>query len=239
MDANFELHPSRLSAWSRCEKRALAEATAVSQPQPEHIASWIGRAVHAEAAGAEWPDMPDETVRFDRVTPSLDMAGKQARRLGSAAKEGIARQGFDIVGQEELHATRFDFLPWLEVVGTMDMRILVGEAYGIIDLKTGRSLEGAWLQVGAYALMTETPAEWVGILHVPRHWARHYEIPEPLLLLKPTDRILPLVERNILRIGEVLVGGDEVAVTAPGAWCAHCPIGDCAARVQEHEGNEQ
>ena len=134
-----------------------------------------------------------------------------------------------------MHNCRFDFLPWLEVVGTLDLRIKVGEADGVIDIKSGRSLEAAWLQVGTYCLMTETPAEWAGVLHVPRYWAKNFDIPEPRLLLKPTNAILPLVERNILRIGEVLAGGFDVAVTAPGAWCSTCPAKDCAARVVEKE----
>ena len=235
MEHSAELHPSRLGTWSRCETRALAETLATGEPQPEHIAAWIGKAIHAEVAGEPWPEISDEPVRFDRITPNRDHARKQARRLATAAKDAIVDQGFDILGQEELHNCRFDFLPWLEVVGTLDLRIKVGEADGVVDIKSGRSLEAVWLQTGAYCLMTETPAEWAGVLHVPRHWVKHFDIPTPQLLLKPTNLILPLVQRNILRIGEVLAGGFDVAVTAPGAWCATCPVKDCAARVVEKE----
>ena len=170
MEAHYTLHASRLGDWTRCEWAALYMVTAPPRERPEagHVAGYIGRAVHAIAAGQEPPDEP-AMLRFDKTTPTIAEARATIVRMGGQLEAFIARYGWTVVDHERYREDTVDEAPqWLKVAGTLDLEVMIGHERCIPDIKTGRSVQAAWLQVGTYALIHPREVHQLATIHAPR-----------------------------------------------------------------------
>ena len=232
MEATTTLHASALVDWTRCE-RGIVYQTAhpeAADPAPEHVSAWIGKCVHAWLADAELPDTPDP-MRYDRITPTIDIAHRQITRMGRALKAWVDEQGWQIRRHElPVEGGIDDIPPWLIVIGTLDLEVWWGASeLVLIDLKTGAFARGVWLQLGTYGLLHDREPDRLGCLHFPRV-PLYNDLPEPTLKLR---RAGPVMEDALAAIKRAarLMERPDAAIPAPGGWCQFCNHPACAVRA--------
>ena len=92
----------------------------------------------------------------------------QAQAIAKKPANLLTEQGWGVIGREEE-------LRYKEIIGHLDIRAYHQEhGEAIIDLKTGRALGAAWLQVGGYLELDKgqmKPESQLpplgGVLHIP------------------------------------------------------------------------
>ena len=233
MEASVNLHASSLIDWTRCEQGTLWATThpESSEPQAEHVAGWIGSCVHAWAADlyGDIPAPPDP-MRFDRITPTLDIAYRQIDRMGKRIAHYVRDQGWDIRRHELSVEGGVDGIPhWLNILGTLDLEVWTAIELWILDLKTGAFPRGVWLQLGTYGALHERLVNRLGCLHFPRVRIDE-DLPEPVLEVRPAGPVIEAAVAVIQRVGR-LIAKPEAAIPAPGGWCQFCNHPTCAVRV--------
>lgn len=217
---------SAIGQWATCEVQAL------TAPKAEFrigAAAWVGTLAHAHLAGLPDPVAP-KRIAFDEYTPSKHIATVQAHSIARKAREILSDQGWLVVAQEKAVALH-------GIEGHMDVQAwhrTHGEA--VIDLKTGRGIGAAWLQVGGYIMaggVTGTGDESRllfqsgGILHVPR--VRIHQDEKGTLEIRPATSLVLAWDRALTRIEEVVQAGAP-ATYSPGRHCGYCRVSDCPVR---------
>lgn len=188
-----------------------------------HVAAYVGTRTHALIAGEAVPE-PPPLVKFDKTTPTIGHATRQADMLAEAAADLLTRERWTILDAELPVGVG-------EVTGTLDL--IVANADGrraVLDVKTGwHPGPAAWLQVGSYlALLHENPQpEWGGILHVPRVAVR--QEPDVTLALRERRQLVREWLHRYERIRIVLDGARPMPT--PGAHCRRCRVADCPVRA--------
>ena len=237
MDLTVTLHASEIGRFTRCERGAVDRAAApAAAPEAEHIAGWVGSAVHADVLGEPEPPLPDR-VKFDAKTPTLMVARYQVKRMAAKLGKWIERQRWEIIRREYgREAVLLDDTPWLSIAGRTDLEVLdEGLQTNIIDIKTGGGIQAAWLQLGIYGLLHEQSEDDRGIagslstLHFPRVRIGE-ELPVPVLDTRPAAPVMKdalAVLKRTMRLLE----NPEAAIPSPGTWCEWCPVATCAVRA--------
>ena len=239
----LELHASELVKWTRCEKQRYDKTF---NPDPtkeyrEHIATWIGSAVHAMIALEEVPRRPDDVV-FDKKTPNWKAATWQLMVMVERVQKSLNNiKAADIRHEVYLGKHNITGLPLnMYLTGTLDLTFNVQSSLhsdrpAILDIKTSESFIPAWIQLGAYKYLyemtSEHPCNLLGVLHCPR--------PEYGVL--DNNKVSDIVwssepetcKREALRIARrvaKLVEGSLLPLPAPGGYCAYCTVESCAVR---------
>lgn len=211
----FPIRISSIGQWATCERQALhfprrSARTAVS--------AWVGVAAHALLSGADMPD-PPRRITFDPTTRTVHEARHQATMLSNAGRVTLEDAGWHPYLVE--HAVHAD--PW---TGHADLICWhQGRGDAIIDLKTGRSIEAGWLQVGAYALAHDQYVGEVGILHLPRQQKGQAAVLE----MRDADTVKAVTKAQMNRVSDVLAGA--VPLAQPGMHCARCSDTVCPVRA--------
>ena len=131
---------SDIGNWAACEVMALQAPPRVAGRA--NVAAWVGTLAHGLLSGE--PTTHPQRLALDPLTRTEAMAQMQARAIAKKARELLTEQGWGVIGrEEELRRPK-------EVIGHLDIRAYHREhGEAIIDLKTGRSLGAAWLQMWA------------------------------------------------------------------------------------------
>ena len=237
---DFTIHASRLGRWSECEAREVHELKNPKEVKAlegaPHIASWIGSAAHAVAAGEKLPPDPG-TAKFDHITPVMSHARMQANDLGMDLKDRIDRQRLRVLEREQPLSETIDYDTGCLLVGTPDLVCSLGKEAVIIDLKTARVVHTAWLQLAAYVrLYRATIAEYYtypkGVLSVGIMQLRRTPLGTPPAEIsteyRSADTAMKSIRPLLDRITRILSGAEE-PIANPGTHCSYCTK-DCAVR---------
>ena len=229
----FHVHCSELVKWTGCEKSHVDQrANPGRRPQrPEHVATWIGHAVHALCAESA-PPAPPAQMEYDGITPNLRHARRQIDRMALAVHGRLIDAGWRIDGHEvEMRPLPFpDLLPQLRLVGRID---LTGwwNGRGIVDVKTSKAIEAAWLQLGGYGLMHEAEkgrVEHLCTVHCPRVKLGAEQTRPTMHFCDPVEAMKE-ARRVVERISEILERDRPVA--SPGSLCSYCEHPTCVVRT--------
>ena len=228
----FKLHASHLGSWTRCEWQELWNVMGERPParsKAEHVAAYIGRAVHAWVAGADLPAEP-EHLRFDKKTPTINEARATIQRMGSELTVWVRNWGWEIVEHERWREGPIEGAPdWLIATGTLDLEVRIGPERGIPDIKTGAGLQGAWLQIGTYSILHPHEVDFGAVIHFPRVPLAE-ELMPPTVERRPAKPLEDAARGVIRRVG-VLLSRPEAAVPSPGGWCEYCDHPSCPVRA--------
>ena len=236
-----EIHCSGLTDWMLCEKSAVRRHwhPEVHDERVEHVATWMGSAVHASAAGVAMPPAPDMLV-FDKITPTLKFAYHQIERMAAAVEQRLEEAEWNIDDREfELPPLWCDDWPInMRVVGRGDVLgqpIYHAAPTIIADIKTAADLAPAWVQLGGYAALynakMDQPIERVATIHCPRPDLFRDETPCDIYYadaLAAEHEALKIMDR----IATILCDQD-VATAAPGTRCEWCSHPSCVVRSRE------
>ena len=234
----FTLHASALPKWVTCERSAIWRVMHPDsgERKAEHVAGWIGSAVHALAAGME-PDPAPQQMTYDRITQNLDQAKSQVTRMGHKLEQYVHEQGWRIQEVEANYEEDHFESSWsLKLSGTMDLVVEADHSNNwILDHKTSANPTGVWLQLGAYHKVypKRDQVDLVGVVHFPRVKLQQ-EMPEPKLELRDANRAADDAEIVIRRVGQ-LIESPELALPSPGYHCALCSNHQCASRAYAEE----
>ena len=226
-----DLHCSSLPQWAVCEASEVwkLKNTETRPERGEHVAAWMGSAIHAYIADAREPDPPRELV-YDGITPTMSVAEQQIDRMTDAIRQTMHKEGWEVRGHEvEGRSYTNSLAPGVRLVGTMDLVLEAGGRTAIVDLKTSADFRPAWLQLGGYALLHK--AEVLGVIHCPRPRSLlddaeakfHYNDQPAMLVAGEAFRVM-------LRVAELLHDGHR-AIAAPGNRCRFCPHEACIVRA--------
>ena len=224
------IRASSLSTWARCEAEALYRLDNPGQGEARepHVAGWIGSMAHAICADDDLP-LPPKRQRYDKLTPTFAYGREQALRMGLELRKYCREMGWNIVGREVPKSRTWPQQSHgLELSGTCDLIVEVGNEMWILDLKTGATFHPAWIQLGAYALLNPA-AQQVGVIHLPRV-SLAADQPPPKLLLRPALGLANAAAVQLTRI-EAATFMTGPIVRNPGPHCAHCLDTDCAVRA--------
>ena len=218
MTVGEKLRVSDVQNWTRCELMALRCPPRESQLA---AAAYVGSLAHALLSETEPPAYA--RYRYDAITPSLRHANTQARAIAREARKTLHDNGWTILDAEhqlddEGTTGVYDLLCWHSE----------NRQRAIVDLKTGRMPDAAWLQVGGYLTLLDTAATYGGVLHVPR--VRIGREPEANLQLRAAAPLRDAWRRRYARITEVI--GGAVPLPTPGGHCDHCTLRDCPVNVR-------
>ena len=232
------IHCSHLPHWTRCEKGQLD--LLVNPPAaveaPEHVAAWIGKAVHAVVAGEPAPLMPRMLV-FDKVTPTPRFAHRQVEVMAHAVNGVLEGSGWTMLGQEiqlEPYAS-LDWIPELRLVGRPDLLALDAGSTVLADIKTSREFIGAWLQMGGYGLCASDLPDLTtfATIHCPRPEKLIDTIIKAEIHTRPAKPIMVEAERVMQRISDLL-HNEDLAVASPSRdRCGYCSHPDCPVRSHD------
>ena len=213
------MRPSEMGRLAQCEALWLAHAP---KPGPMSAAAYVGKLAHSALTGTEQP-IPDR-VAWDDITRTQNDAACQAEDLLWRATELIRdADSVIILTETDTHVQVGD----LPVAGRYDLLLGTPNGKAVVDFKTGRTIGGAWLQVGGYLLDSDLAAYDGGVLHIPR--SRH-AIGRTGSLTFRQGRGLRLAAQALAERGSNIVGG-AAATRTPGRHCAGCPLTDCAVRA--------
>ena len=243
MDSGEHVHCSELTKWTGCDK-SMSWKRQNPQPGPpreEHVATWMGTAVHAAVGGLGVPPPPEALV-FDGTTPNLRHAHKQIERMALAVSTKLAASGWQIL-DTELEFPPLSFTSMLPETSLMDLR-LVGRIdllvrflgkVGIIDIKTAKNIWPAWIQLGGYGLLYEEgngkgSLGYLATVHCPRVELGR-EQPDAKIVYCDAGEAIEEARRICDRIQMVLEDG--LAVASPGHECQWCEHPTCVVRTTE------
>ena len=231
------LWPSFLGNWQRYQRRALAECFDTSQ-KTLHIATWIGRALHAKLARKPLPQKPVYCL-YDPITPTHEIALRQLDTMersfcGFISAIGRYPKDWEVeVGVVEGIKGRIDVV--------LEDPVLPGLV--LADIKTGQRIpSGAWLQLGAYmdirqaeqpslALVggEEKVVSKLSVIHLPRTSIFKEQGCE--IYDRDPGEVRELALAAISSAMAYLKGKLPATVN-PGIHCQSCALNEtCAARV--------
>lgn len=231
----IDLHCSQLVKWTECEKQRV---WTMGQPggaiREEHVATFIGTAVHAAVAGEEYEE-PSHHLVYDSITPTMNHAHRQIARMANEVTAEIKRSGWEVVGHEiDFPGLAFPhLLPQLRLVGRIDILGRFGHDFGILDVKTSRAIEPTWLQMGGYGILYEAahPRNVITSLctiHCPRVKLASDQPPARSYYCDASEAMKE-AQRVINRISHCLEY--EVAVASPSHICGYCDHPSCVVRT--------
>ena len=224
---------SDVGNFTTCEAMALQERPPAKSMS---AAVLVGNLAHALVAGQTSVDVP-ERIRWDSLTPNNKVAMKQAWNIKDKVDDLLEQSYPQVTALEyevdiDSAVTNLfgDTMPY--DTGRIDIMGVCHLGGVILDLKTGRDIGAAWLQLGGYLASFEKSIEAVlaGILHVPR-----------MAIGKDQVGTLELREREILmvawdvqrdRILDIEAHGHH-PMRSPGSHCKYCPVTDCVVRAVE------
>ena len=194
----------------------------------EHIASWIGSAVHARLAGEELPAMPEPAL-FDDRTPTARHAKAQINMVVKAIEATVDPVGWKVLAREMPVRA---LIEGAVITGTCDFVVDTGLGKAVLDVKTGHAAYHSWLQLGAYAAALdaaedEGPAS-VGLIACPRPRVGRPEAAH--IEFRPAGPAKADAGAVIRRVSALFNDGSE-PLPNPGVHCARCPVPDCASRI--------
>ena len=248
----MQLRPSQLARWMQCEKQGIHRAHFPPEPGPrvEHVAGWIGSAVHAALAGDSEP-IPPKFLSFDDLTPTFAVARAQITRMVPAIEAVLALNDFTPLAHE-LHLPALTFVgndtfpDWpadLQLGGTLDLLCAGGpdDAGIVADFKTGRTFEAGWLQIAAYALRYEWSPPDDPRLPVTIGEAAIVHCMRPAVL-KPAQATLlrqpiePLMDEAVRVLNRVIAShlDPESAPATPSERCRFCEHPRCPVRTADY-----
>ena len=193
----------------------------------EHIASWIGSAVHARLAGEELPAMPEPAL-FDDRTPTARHAKAQINMVVKAIEATVDPVGWKVLAREMPVRA---LIEGAVITGTCDFVVDTGLGKAVLDVKTGHAAYHSWLQLGAYAAALEAEGEGpasVGLIACPRPRVGRPEAAH--IEFRPSGPAKADAGAVIRRVSALFNDGSE-PLPNPGVHCARCRVSDCASRV--------
>ena len=169
---------------------------------------------------AEMP--PRSQVAFDSVTPLPSIAISQACDLAIEAKALLDRYGLTIFQSEVSVEEGFSR-------GKFDLLVTDRKnRAGILDLKTGKAIGSAWLQLAGYvSAYKDVPLSFAGIIHVPRSKLE----PSGTITFRDPAELVKAWTRTIARVDEVVSTAEPTY--SPGTHCSRCPLTGCAVRMEK------
>ena len=226
----IEIHPSRLASWRSCERRAMWEHLhPESKPfAGEHIAGWIGSAVHARLAGKDLPVLPEPAL-FDDRTPTEIYARAQVNMLVTSIEAKVDPIGWKVLAREiPVRAPVEDAV----IAGTCDLVVDTGLGKAVLDVKTGHSSYHSWLQLGAYAAALDATEDEgptsVGLISCPRPRVGRPEAAQ--IEFRPSGPAKTDAVAVVRRVIALFNDGGE-PLPNPGLHCSQCRVMDCASRI--------
>ena len=215
---------SDVGRWTTCEAWAMAGRVTVVQRKP--VAAWVGTMAHQFLAGGErasdFKQPSRHSVAFDSVTPLPSAAISQARDVAIEAEALLDRYGLKIFDSElSVHEEGV-------YRGVVDMLVMDRQnRAGVLDLKTGRTIGAAWLQLGGYlSAWKGVPLSFAGIVHVPRTKGE----PDGTIIFRDPDELVKAWKSTVKRVEEVLISAEPTY--SPGTHCSRCPLTSCAVRME-------
>ncbi len=233
MTGELRVHPSSLGAWCRCERRADFEFSRPRPRGPEHIAGWVGTAVHALMAGQEPPPLP-EPATYDHLTTSPRMARAQARAIAFDLREAVAPLCMTPLACEVAVRSPLD---GAVLDGRADLALRLPETperpgrgpLALLDYKTGRRADHALVQLGAYALAIERAGLFDGDPVESLIVARRPRGPKggpAAVEIRPAPPAVADAAARVSRVADVLSRRAE-PLPSPGPHCQSCPVPAC------------
>ena len=99
---------------------------------------------------------------------------------------------------------------------------------GVLDLKTGKTIGTAWLQLAGYlSIYKGAPLSFAGIVHVPRSKLE----PSGKITFRDPAELVKAWTRTIARVDEVVSTAEPTY--SPGTHCTRCPLTGCAVRMEK------
>ena len=227
---------SQIGEWSNCEQMALGSPARSSRVTT--AAAWVGTLAHSRLTGVPVVEAPAH-VAWDEITRVPRHSELQASDIADEGRRLLAELGWTPLEREQIVGRPDSFSG---DTGHLDMRAWHdqhGEA--VIDLKTGRDVGAAWLQVGGYidalwdgggptihpnSNILRAPL-WGGVLHVPRVGIR--KAPTGTLSFRRATELVRVWRVARERIAAVLQG--EPALRTPGQHCQWCREHPCVVRT--------
>ena len=225
-----DIHCSSLPQWAVCEQSQIYMLKYPEAPpeRGQHVAGWMGSAIHAYIAGEKPPDPPPVVV-LDGITPTMAIAHQQIEAMSEAIEIALDNEGWAVEDQEyEPDPFTSALAPGVRLVGRIDMRLASGQKRALVDLKTSADFRAAWLQLGGYDLLD--PADILGTIHCPRPPSL-IDVPVATFHYneKPAEAVANQSLRVLIRAAKLLQD-DSNAIAAPGNRCRHCPNEGCFVR---------
>ena len=99
---------------------------------------------------------------------------------------------------------------------------------GVLDLKTGKSIGSAWLQLAGYLdAWKGVQLSFAGIVHVPRSKLE----PSGTITFRDPANLVAAWGNTITRVDEVMTTSRPTF--SPGSHCTRCPLTGCAVRMEK------
>ena len=247
---NLTIRPSKVAAWLGCERQGVYEGARIGitlrrRERQQHVATWIGKCVHARLAGDPDPE-PDGLLVYDGVTPTQHRAEAQIGYMTSALRSKLSTLGWTPLAKEvQVGPARWDHWPhntFLE--GTSDLLCIDAEGKGVlVDVKTSKEIVKAWLQLGCYALAYEHQEleiegaprfiDRVAVAHCPRP-RTVLEVPVAEIY---TQTAGDMIADSWIALNRIIenIKHPEAAPAAPGPHCRYCNHPDCRVRVRDYQ----
>ena len=215
---------SDVGRWTTCEAWAMTGREIVDQRKP--VAAWVGTMAHQFLGGVERASdckQPSRhSVAFDSVTPLPSVAISQAWDVAFKAKTLLDSYDLTIFQTE---------VPVNEGAQRGRSDLLVTDRKnraGVLDLKTGKTLGSAWLQLAGYLDAWEgVPLSFAGIIHVPRSKLE----PSGTITFRDPAELVKVWKATIKRVDEVVISAEPTY--SPGTHCSRCPLDKCAVRMEK------
>ena len=232
----IEIHCSALANWALCEKAALWRMMdpGTGDEPIEHVATWMGSAVHARVAEEDPPDEP-KLIVFDKMTPNIKYARAQVERMAEAVTDKLIEVDWFVITREREVAPvdSPNWIPQLRLVGRTDLDVISASGITITaDVKTSKEFFPAWIQLGGYALMQDPEPVRVATIHCPRA-ALVQDQPPVEIYYADAAECADEAARIMSRISELLEDGSK-AVAAPGNRCRFCKHPTCVVRSRDY-----
>ena len=216
---------SDVGRWTACEAWAMTGQDAGGRRKP--VAAWVGTMAHRFlvddgflALDAELP--PRSQVAFDSITPLPSTAISQAVDVAIEAKALLDRYGLTIF-ESEVPVQAGDTRGRIDLLVT-DQK----NRAGVLDLKTGKTIGTAWLQLAGYLDAWDgVPLSFAGIIHVPRSKLE----PTGTITFRDPGELVKAWKATIKRVEEVVISAEPTY--SPGTHCSRCPLKGCAVRMEK------
>ena len=248
-----EIRISRVRSFSECARYAVASLS-IPWDGRMHVATYIGRTVHARIAGFPEEEKPEDLI-YDKVTTTAERADASVDKIMSGIAAFEAEHKPEYIDREMPIAT---ICGSTRLTGHIDALARIGGKLVLLDLKTGRKPYTVWVQTAMYAWIAERyfgeakvtldgniirkagegeqlglGIEALGCLHVPRVG------PRTDLRWSYEQRDYSKFEHDVHQWGWMLdqlsqAGYHELSAS-PGMHCSRCPIEDCAVRGAEQK----
>lgn len=236
---------SEINAWTTCELRA---ASSIASPRPEsapHVAGWVGTLAHRMTERALIAHRPDDDdaaapeapprLRYDATTRTLDQARRQAAAVSAAVVDALRRLDAVALRAEQEVALggltgHYDLIIALHVDPAHRARLHQPREVALCDIKTGRDVGAAWLQIGGYieAVRAAPGGDQLGVSLGAVIAAPRTDPENVTIEARPADELAAAWRAAYARARAVIYEGAR-PIARPGAHCAHCTVRRCPA----------